>query len=88
MVPPGVKVPQLMELMGVVHVLSEYTPKFGDVDTAPVKDTVVDVVMAAKVVSAKASPIMTNATTEVVIESFRFAVIIPYAQISFLCSKS
>ena len=43
----------------------------------PVEDPVVDVVMAEKVVSDKAIPIMTNATTAVVIESFRFAVIIP-----------
>ena len=48
--------------------------------TVPVEDKVVDVVMAAKVVSVKAIPIMTNATTAVVIESLRFAVIIP-------CSK-
>ena len=39
-VPPGVKVPQFMELRGMVHALSEYTPKFADVDTAPAGDTV------------------------------------------------
>jgi hypothetical protein len=77
MVPPTVKVPQFMELRGMVHALSEYTPKFADVDTAPVEDTVVDVLRAANVVSVKAIPIMTNATTAVVIESFRFAVVIP-----------
>lgn len=77
MVPPGVKVPQFMELREVVHALSEYTPKFADVDNAPVEDTVLDVVMAAKVVIDKAIPIMTNATTAVVIESFRFAIITP-----------
>jgi hypothetical protein len=33
--------------------------------------------MAANVVSVRAIPIMTNATTAVVIESFRFAVVIP-----------
>ena len=31
-VPPGVKVPQFMELREVVHALLEYTPKFADVD--------------------------------------------------------
>ena len=66
MVPPGVKFPQFTELRGVVHALSEYTPKFADVDTAPAEDKVVVVVMAEKVVSDKASPIMTNATTAVV----------------------
>jgi hypothetical protein len=79
-----VKVPQVMELRGVVHALSEYKPQFADVDTVPLEDTGGDVgtvpledtggdvVMAAKVVSAKANPIMTNATTAVVIGSFRF----------------
>ena len=43
-----------------------------DVETASIEDTCGDVVMAAKVVSDKASPIMTNATTVVFIESFRF----------------
>ena len=61
----------------MVHALSEYTPKFADVDTAPVEDKVEDVLRAAKVVSVKAIPIITNAATAVVIESFRFAVIIP-----------
>ena len=75
-VPPAVKVPQLMELRGMVHALLEYTPKPADVVTVPLEDIVVDVVMAAKVVSAKAIPIMTNVTTAVVIESFRFAIII------------
>ena len=50
-----------MELRGVVHALLEYTPKFADVVTVPVEDTVVDVVMAAKVISDKAIPIMINA---------------------------
>ena len=74
--PPGVNVPQFMELRGVVHALLEYTPKFADVVTVPVEDTVVDVVMAAKVISDKTIPIMTNVTTAVVIESFRFAIFI------------
>lgn len=39
MVPPAVKVPQLMELRGVVQSLSEYTPKFADVDTVPLDGT-------------------------------------------------
>ena len=51
-----------MELRGCAHPLSEYTPKFADVVTVPVEDTVVDVVMAAKVISDKTIPIMTNAT--------------------------
>ena len=49
-----------MELRGWVHALLEYTPKFADVETAPVEGTVVDVVMAAKVISDKAIPIITN----------------------------
>jgi hypothetical protein len=56
-----VKVPQLTELRGMVQLLSEYAPKFADVDIVPVEDTVVDVVMAEKVISDKASPIMINA---------------------------
>ena len=82
------KVPQFMGPRGVVHALLEYKPQFadvgtvsledagGDVDTAPLEDTGGDVVMAAKVVSDKANPIITNATTAVVIGivfgSFRF----------------
>ena len=85
-VPPGVKVPQLMELREVVHALLEYTAKPADVVTVPVEDIVVDVVMAANVVSAKAIPIITNATTAVVIESFRFAMIFPTQKI--LCVVS
>jgi hypothetical protein len=54
MVPSMVKFPQGMELRGMVHALSEYTPKFADVDTAPLEDTVLDVVLTAKVVSDKA----------------------------------
>jgi len=76
MVPPGVKVPQLTEPREVVHALSEYTPKFADVDTVPLEAKVVDVVTAEKVVIEKASPIMTNAIIAVIIESFSFAVII------------
>jgi hypothetical protein len=81
-VPPIVKVPQFMELRVVVHALLEYTPKFADVVTVPVEDTVVDVLRAANVVSVRAIPIMTNAATAVVIESLRFAVIIPPPKIS------
>jgi hypothetical protein len=76
MAPPGVKVPQLMELRGWVHPLSAYTAKFADVDTVPLEAKVVDVVTAEKVVIEKASPIMTNAIIAVIIESFSFAVII------------
>jgi hypothetical protein len=74
LVPPAVKVPQLMELSGVVHALSEYTPKFADVFTAPLDDTFLDVLMAAKVVSDKANATITNAITDAVIESFSFCV--------------
>jgi hypothetical protein len=77
-VPPAVKVPQFIELRGVVHALLEYTPKFADADTVPVEDTVVDVVNVAKVLSDKAIPVIINATTAIVIENFRFA------KISFL----
>lgn len=77
LVPPAVKLPQFMELRGWVHPLSEYTPKFADVDIVPVEAKVMDVLMAEKVVIDKASPIMTNAITAVIIESFSFAVIIP-----------
>ena len=76
-VPPAVKVPQFMELRGMVHALLEYTPKFADADTVPLEDKVADVVMAEKVVIDKDIPIMTNATAAVIIESFSFAVIIP-----------
>ena len=80
LVPPAVKVPQFMELRGCVHPLSEYTPKFADEDTVPVEYKGEDVLRAAKVVSVKATPIITNAAIAVVIESLRFAVIVP-------CSK-
>ncbi len=86
-VPPGVKVPQGMELREVVHPLLEYTPKFADVVTVPVEGKVVDVLRDAKVVSVKAIPIIANATTAVVIESLRFTVIIPCSRL-VLCSKS
>ena len=75
-VPPIVKVPQFMELREVVHALLEYTPKPADVVTVPVEDNVVDAVIAANVVSAKTIPIMANATTALVIERFRFLIII------------
>ena len=83
---PAVMVPQFMEVRSVVHELSEYKPIFADVDTAPLEDTGGDVVMAAKVVSDKANPIITNATTAVVIGSFRFAVIIPHTNTSYIVS--
>ena len=82
-VPPGAKLPQLMELREVVHALLEYTPKPADVDTVPVEDKVVDVEMAAKVVSANAVPIITNATTAVVIEIFRFGKLSPCSQVLY-----
>jgi len=76
-VSPGAKVPQFMELRGVVHELLVYTPKPADVVTVPLVDKVEDVLRAAKVVNVKAIPIMTNATIAVVIESFGFAMIFP-----------
>jgi hypothetical protein len=66
-----------MELREVVHPLLEYTPKFADVDTVPAEAKLVDVVTAEKVVTDKASPIMTNAIIAVIIESLRFAIIVP-----------
>ena len=47
MTAPGVGFPQLSELMGMVHPLSEYTLKFADVYTVPVAGTFVDVFRAA-----------------------------------------
>jgi hypothetical protein len=70
-----------MVLRGVVHALLEYTPMFADVVTVPFEDKVDDVLRAAKVVSVSAIPIITNATIAVVIESLRFAVIIPIQKI-------
>jgi len=83
LVPPTVKVPQFMELKGMVHAALENTPKFAEVDIAPDEAKVVDVVTAEKVVSTEAIPIMTNATAATVIESLRFSVIINSAE-SFL----
>ena len=74
LVPPAVKFPQLIEPKEVVQALSEYTPKFADVFTAPLDDTFLDVLMAAKVVSDKANATITNAITDVVMESFSFCV--------------
>ena len=81
MFPPGVKFPQVMELRGVVHALLEYTPKLADVDRAREREPKLADVVAPKVVSVKASPIMTNAATAAVIESLRFAVITLHTQI-------
>jgi hypothetical protein len=66
-----------MELSGVVHALLEYTPKFADVEIVPVEAKVEDVLMTEKVVTDRANPIMTNATTAIIIESFSFAIITP-----------
>ena len=85
-VPPGDMVPHGMELKGVLHPLSEYTAKFADVDTAPLDDTFLVELMAAKVVSVNAIAIMTNAVTAVVTESFIFAVFFPSQ--NYLCIKS
>ena len=76
--PPSVKVPQFTELRGTVHPLLEYTPKLADVDTAPLEDNVEDaeVDKLARVMSDKAVPIMTSAMTPIIIEIFRFAVVI------------
>jgi hypothetical protein len=77
MFPPAVKVPQLMELKGVVQALLEYTLKFAEVVTWPLDDKLWDVLMAAKVVSVRAIAIMANAITVAVMESFIFGVFIP-----------
>ena len=64
-----------MELMGVVHALLENKPQLADVETLPLEDTIDDLdttsvedpwgdrVRAAKVISNKIIPTMTNATT-------------------------
>ena len=75
---PAVRVPQFMELMGVVQALFEYTPKFADVETGPLDGRFCDVLMAAYVVSVRARAIMTNAIIEVVSESFIFGVFYPF----------
>jgi hypothetical protein len=75
-----------MELRVVVHALLEYTPKLADVDRAREREPKLADVVAPKVVSVKASPIMTNAATAVVIESFRFAMIFPHTQIACVVS--
>ncbi len=77
MFPPGVKVPQFMELIGVVHALFEYTPKFGEVVTWPLDDSIWEVVMAAKVVSVSPTAITTKIVTDAIIESFIFGVFYP-----------
>jgi hypothetical protein len=45
--PPGVGVPQFIELREMEHALSEYIPKFADVATIPVEGKFVDVERAA-----------------------------------------
>ncbi len=75
--PPAVKVPQSMELRGVVQALFEYTPKFADVDTEPVVPTVWVEDMAAKVVRVKRHAIVTNDITAAVTETFTFGMFNP-----------
>ena len=74
---PAVKVPQFIELKDCVQPLSEYTPKFADVDTVPLEVKFKFVLRAAKVVNVKATPIITNAATAIDIDSLRFTVFIP-----------
>jgi hypothetical protein len=66
-----------MVLIGCVHPLSEYTPKFADVVIEPLEDKIEDALRAAKVVNVRAIPIMTNAIIAVVIEILRFPMFIP-----------
>ena len=47
MTQPRVGFPQLSELKGIVHPLSEYTFKFADVDTVPLAGKFVEVLIAA-----------------------------------------
>jgi hypothetical protein len=77
MFPPAVKVPQLMELKGVVHALLEYTPKFAEVVTWPLDGTFWDVLIAAKVVSDRVNATMTKDIIDVVMDSFSFGIFYP-----------
>ena len=77
MFPPAVKVPQFMELRGVVQALLEYIPKFAEVVTWPFVCTLCDVLIAANVVSVKDTAMTTKIATDVVIESFIFGVFCP-----------
>ena len=77
MFPPTGKVPQFMELRGVVQLLLEYTPKFAEVVTWPSDCTLCDVLIAANVVSVKATAITTKITIDAVIESLIFGVFCP-----------
>lgn len=82
--PPGVGVPQFIELNGMVHALLAYTLKFADVETPPLEGMFVDVVMAARVVIVKAIAIMANAVTAI---GIFFSIGVRPEQ-PILCSKS
>ena len=73
-----------MVLNACVHALSEYTPKFGDVEIEPVEVKVEDAVRAEKVASVKASPIIINAVATVAILSFKLWVFIFFSLPEFL----
>ena len=76
-----------MELKDVVQPLSEYTPKFADADTVPLEGKFKFALRAAKVVTVKATPIRTKATTAIDIESLRFTIFCCPNK-SDLCRKS
>jgi len=66
-----------MEVRGVVQALLEYTPKFAEVVTWPFDCTLWDVLIAANVVSVKATAITTRIIMDAVIDSFVFGVVLP-----------
>jgi hypothetical protein len=86
MFPPMINVPQLIELRGVVQALLEYTPKSADLNTLPLGEGVLDAPAAAKVVSDRATAIITSAITAAVMESFVFGVFFPLE--STVCIES
>ena len=63
MLEPALTDPQAMELLAVVHALSENTPMFGVwVTIVPVLETLLVTVMAANVVAVSAKAITARAT--------------------------
>jgi hypothetical protein len=77
MFPPAVKVPQFIELRGVVQALLEYKPKFADPVTLPLGEGGLAALTATKVVSDRATAISTSAITAAVMGSFVFGVFFP-----------
>ena len=61
--PPASIDPQLMEVMALVHPLSEYTPTFGPEAIVPEDVTFWLMVMAAKVVATSAHVTIVRITT-------------------------